>query len=103
MKAKARMKLVVRIGSLRFRAGVTAVSLVTWIAVGCFRTSTPKAENGFMAQDNCFVGLRGRNIGAKNPMNSAERLGANHGMARQDASRNAEFLNGFRRKKPLAN
>jgi hypothetical protein len=56
-----------------------------------------------MAQDNYFVGLRGRNIGAKNPMNSAERLGANHGMARQDASRNAEFLNGFRRKKPLAN
>jgi len=29
MKAKARIKLVVRIGSLRFRAGVSAVSLVT--------------------------------------------------------------------------
>jgi len=29
MKAQARMKLAVRMGSLRFRAGVSAVSLVT--------------------------------------------------------------------------
>jgi hypothetical protein len=27
------------------------------ITVGCFRTSAPKTENGFVAQENCFVGL----------------------------------------------
>jgi hypothetical protein len=29
------------------------------IAAGCFRTSAPKAENGFVAQENCFVDLGG--------------------------------------------
>jgi len=45
-----------------------------------------------MAQGNCFVGLLGRNIGAKNPMNSAERLAANLGLERPDPSRDAKFL-----------
>jgi hypothetical protein len=35
------------------------------ITVGCFRTSAPKTENGFIAQGNCFVGSSERNIGGK--------------------------------------
>ena len=73
------------------------------IAVGCFRTSTPKAQNGFMAQGNCFVGLLGRNIGAKNPMNSAEQLAANLWPGRTGFEPGRRVLNGLRRKKPLAN
>jgi hypothetical protein len=42
------------------------------ITVGCFRTSAPKTENGFIAQEKCFVGFVGRNIGRKNSMNSAQ-------------------------------
>jgi hypothetical protein len=41
------------------------------IATGCFGTSAPKTENGFVAQQNCFVGLAGRNKSRKNSMNSA--------------------------------
>jgi hypothetical protein len=41
------------------------------IAIGCFGTSAPKTENGFVAQQNCFVGLAGRNKSRKNSMNSA--------------------------------
>jgi hypothetical protein len=41
------------------------------IEVGCFRTSAPKTENGFVAQENCFVGPAGRNNGRKISMNSA--------------------------------
>jgi hypothetical protein len=41
------------------------------ITVGCFRTSAPKTENGFVAQQNCFVGSIARNNGRKNSMNSA--------------------------------
>jgi hypothetical protein len=26
------------------------------IAAGCFRTSAPKTENGFVVRKNCFVG-----------------------------------------------
>jgi hypothetical protein len=44
------------------------------IAVGCFRTSAPKTENGFVTRENCFVGSIGRNIGRKNSMNSAATL-----------------------------
>ena len=73
------------------------------IAVGCFRISTPQAQNGFMAQGNCFVGLLGRNIGAKNPMNSAERLAANLGLERRDPEQGRQVLNGLRRKNSLAN
>jgi len=40
------------------------------IAVGRFRTSAPKTENGFIAQENCFVGPAGRNNGRKSSMNS---------------------------------
>jgi hypothetical protein len=44
------------------------------IANGCFRISAPKAENGFVTGENCFVGRPGRNIGAKNSMISMEWL-----------------------------
>jgi len=44
------------------------------IAVGCFRTSAPKTENGFVARQNCFVGSIRRNIGRKSSMNSATAL-----------------------------
>jgi len=67
MKAKARMKLMVRMClSPVSVAGVPAVSLARVIANGCFRISAPKGENGFIAGENCFVGRAGRNIGGKN-------------------------------------
>jgi len=44
------------------------------IAIGRFRTSAPKMENGFIAQENCFVGPAGRNNGRKNSMNSGATL-----------------------------
>jgi hypothetical protein len=40
------------------------------IAAGRFRTSAPKTENGFIAQENCFIGPAGRNNRRKNSMNS---------------------------------
>jgi hypothetical protein len=48
-----------------------AVSLPTVITIGCFRTSAPKTENGFIARENCFVGRVGRNNGGKSSINSA--------------------------------
>jgi hypothetical protein len=41
------------------------------IAIGCFRTSAPKMENGFVAQENCFVDPSERNNDLKRSMNSA--------------------------------
>ena len=41
------------------------------IASGCFRTSAPKLQNGFVAMQNCFVAPSGRNNGRKISMNSA--------------------------------
>jgi hypothetical protein len=41
------------------------------IAIGCFRTSAPKTENGFVGRKNCFISPAGRNNGRKNSMNSA--------------------------------
>ena len=65
MKAKARMKLIVRIGWSPVRAeALCAVSLVTdnqWL----FPDVCSKTENGFVAWENCFVGTRRRNIRAE--------------------------------------
>jgi hypothetical protein len=33
-----------------------AVFVVRSITIRCFRMSAPKAENGFVGQENCFVG-----------------------------------------------
>jgi hypothetical protein len=54
------------------------------IASGCFRTSAPTMQNGFIATENCFVSPSGRNNGWKISMNSAatlalERIGLNTG------------------------
>ncbi len=62
MKAKARMKLIVR--PRRFVGNL--------ITVSCFRISAPKAENGFVAAEICFVGQKRRNIGDKTSMISVE-------------------------------
>jgi hypothetical protein len=37
-----------------------------------FRNSAPKAKNGFVAPENCFVARAGRNNAAKSPMISGE-------------------------------
>jgi hypothetical protein len=37
-----------------------------------FRSSAPKAKNGFVAPENCFIAKAGRNNAAKNPMISIE-------------------------------
>jgi hypothetical protein len=57
---------------LRLSVAGSACRLVgNLITVGCFRTSAPKTENGFVARGNCFVGPFGRNKSRKNSMNSA--------------------------------
>jgi hypothetical protein len=35
-----------------------AVFAAELITIRCFRTSAPKAGNGFVAQENCFVATR---------------------------------------------
>jgi hypothetical protein len=35
------------------------------ITIGCFRTSAPKTENGFIAQENCFVSRADETIAGK--------------------------------------
>jgi hypothetical protein len=57
---------------LRLSVAGSACRLVgNLITVGCFRTSAPKTENGFVGRENCFIGPAGRNNGRKNSMNSA--------------------------------
>jgi hypothetical protein len=38
-----------------------AVVVVSLITIRCFRMPAPKAENGFVAGENCFVAESGRN------------------------------------------
>jgi hypothetical protein len=40
--------------------------------VSCFRVSAPKAENGFVGAEFCFVGHTGRNIGEQNSNDFSE-------------------------------
>jgi hypothetical protein len=56
MKAKARMKLIVRIGCLRFQA--EALCAVRWQLdnQALFPDICTEAENGFVARENCFIG-----------------------------------------------
>jgi hypothetical protein len=55
-----------------------------------------KTENGFVKQGNCFVGAGGRNIGAKNPMNSAERPALMAGWHTRDFRAGRHVFNGLR-------
>jgi hypothetical protein len=51
---------------------LSAVVVVVLITIRRFRRSAPKAENGFVAQENCFIAAAGRNILAKSSIISIE-------------------------------
>src|SRR5882757_6045892 len=71
-KAKPRIKLIVRIGCLRFQAwALCAVSLVT-DNQRLFPDVCSKTENGFVGWENCFVGTSRRNIRSKKLNNFSE-------------------------------
>ena len=67
MKLKVRIELSPRpvIGRPRL--------LVSLITKGCFRISAPKAENGFVGEENCFVAAAATKHGDEKPNDFSER------------------------------
>jgi hypothetical protein len=51
--------------SLPALSAVVVADLITMLR---FRSSAPKAKNGFVVRENCFVAAAGRNSIAENPM-----------------------------------
>ncbi len=82
-KPKARMKLSARmVLSPNSVAGGAAVVVVKLITMGGFARDAPKAENGFVVRENCFVALgRDETFGGKAQSFQMGRARAQSGLA----------------------